>query len=92
MTNCSTPAVPHQATRTHWMNQGENPPVGLILCAKQGTAEALYASECLPKKVLATEFQTVLPDEKLLAEELDKTRRELEERRIVRKADAEGGV
>jgi hypothetical protein len=28
--------------------------------------------------VLAAEYQTVLPDEKLLAEELDKTRRELE--------------
>ncbi len=32
--------------------------------------------------MLAAEYQTVLPDEKLLADELDKTRRELEARRI----------
>jgi len=46
----------------------------------------------MTNKVPATEYQTVLPDEKLLAQELDKARRELEERRIARNADAEGGV
>jgi predicted nuclease of restriction endonuclease-like (RecB) superfamily len=49
-----------------------------------------YALEGLPNKVLAAEYQTVLPDEKLLAEELDKTRRELEARRIARGGDEEG--
>lgn len=77
--------------REHWMKPGENPPVGLILCAEKGAAEAHYALEGLPNKVLAAEYQTVLPDEKLLAEELDKTRRELEARRIVRGGDVEGG-
>lgn len=77
--------------REHWMKPGENPPVGLILCAEKGAAEAHYALEGLPNKVLAAEYQTVLPDEKLLAEELDKTRRELEARRIARGGDAEGG-
>lgn len=77
--------------REHWMKPGENPPVGLILCAEKGAAEAHYALEGLPNKVLAAEYQTVLPDEKLLAEELDKTRRELEARRIARNGDAEGG-
>lgn len=77
--------------REHWMKPGENPPVGLILCAEKGAAEAHYALEGLPNKVLAAEYQTVLPDEKLLAEELDKTRRELEARRIARGDDAEGG-
>jgi predicted nuclease of restriction endonuclease-like (RecB) superfamily len=66
--------------REHWMKEGENPPVGLILCAEKGAAEAHYALEGLPNKVLAAEYQTVLPDEKLLAAELDKTRRELEAR------------
>lgn len=75
--------------REHWMKPGENPPVGLILCAEKGAAEAHYALEGLPNKVLAAEYQTVLPDEKLLAEELDKTRRELEARRIARGADTE---
>jgi predicted nuclease of restriction endonuclease-like (RecB) superfamily len=78
--------------REHWMKPGENPPVGLILCAEKGASEAHYALEGLPNKVLAAEYQTVLPDEKLLAEELDKTRRELEARRIARGGDTEGGV
>lgn len=77
--------------REHWRKPGENPPVGLILCAEKGAAEAHYALEGLPNKVLAAEYQTVLPDEKLLAEELDKTRRELEARRIARSGDTEGG-
>lgn len=78
--------------REHWMKPGENPPVGLILCAEKGAAEAHYALEGLPNKVLAAEYQTVLPNEKLLAEELDKTRRELEARRVARGGDAEGGI
>lgn len=76
--------------REHWMKPGENPPVGLILCAEKGAAEAHYTLEGLPNKVLAAEYQTVLPDEKLLAEELDKTWRELEARRLVREGDVEG--
>lgn len=77
--------------REHWMKPGENPPVGLILCAGKGSAEAHYALEGLPNKVLAAEYQTVLPDEKLLADELDKTRRELEVRRLGSTGDAESG-
>ena len=68
--------------REHWMKPGENPPVGLILCAEKGAAEAHYALEGLPNKVLAAEYRTALPDEKLLTEEVEKTRRELEARRI----------
>jgi len=69
--------------RHHWMKPGENPPVGLILCAEKGAAEAHYALEGLPNKVLAAEYQTVLPDEKLIADELDKTRRELEAKKLL---------
>ena len=67
--------------REHWMKPGENPPVGLVLCAEKGAAEAHYALEGLLNKVMAAEYQTILPDEKLLAEELAKTRHELETRR-----------
>lgn len=66
--------------REHWMKPGENPPVGLILCTAKGAAEARYALDNLPNKVLAAEYQTVLPDEKLIAEELERSRRELEQR------------
>lgn len=64
--------------KEHWTLPGENPPVGLILCARTNAAIARYALEGLPNKVLAAEYHTVLPDEKLLAKELEKTRREWE--------------
>lgn len=67
--------------REHWMKPGENPPVGLILCAEKGAAEAHYALEGLPNKVLAAEYRTVLPDEGFLAAEIERTRRDLEERK-----------
>lgn len=67
--------------REHWVKPGENPPVGLILCAEKGAAEAHYALDNLPNKILAAEYQTVLPDETLIARELERTRAELEQRR-----------
>ena len=75
--------------REHWMKPGENPPVGLILCAQKGAAEAHYALDNLPNKVLAAEYKTVLPDEKLIAEELERSRRELENRVSVSRAQGE---
>src|ERR1700722_1463521 len=68
--------------REHWMKPGENPPIGLILCAEKGAAEAHYALDNLPNKVLAAEFQIVLPNEKLIAEELERSRQKLESRRL----------
>ncbi|NVM20715.1 MAG: DUF1016 domain-containing protein [Desulfobacterales bacterium] len=67
--------------REHWTHPDENPPVGLILCAMKNSALAKYALEGLPNKVLASEYRTVLPDEKLIAEELKRTRKLLEERK-----------
>ena len=67
--------------REYWKKAGENRPVGLILCAEKGAAEAHYALDTLPNKVCAAEYQTVLPDEKLIAEELERSRLQLEERR-----------
>jgi predicted nuclease of restriction endonuclease-like (RecB) superfamily len=68
--------------REHWMKPGENPPVGLILCAERGAAEAHYALDNLRNKILAAEYQTILPDEKLIAEELERSRQRLEELRL----------
>ena len=61
--------------REHWTNDGENPPVGLILCAQKDHAVAHYALEGLPNKILASEYRTTLPDEKTLVTELEKTRK-----------------
>jgi hypothetical protein len=60
--------------REHWTREGENPPVGLILCAEKNSAVAHYALEGLPNKVLAAEYKLVLPDEKRIADALAKTR------------------
>jgi predicted nuclease of restriction endonuclease-like (RecB) superfamily len=63
--------------REHWMYPGENPPVGLILCNKKDEAVAHYALEGLANKVMAAEYQMVLPDEAMLAAELERTRQRL---------------
>ena len=61
----------------HWREEGENPPVGLILCAEKNEALAHYTLENLPNKVLAKEYKMVLPDEKILVEVIEKTRKML---------------
>jgi predicted nuclease of restriction endonuclease-like (RecB) superfamily len=66
--------------REHWTNEGENPPVGVILCTQKDAAVVHYSLENLPNKVLAAEYRTTLPDEKTLAVELETKRRLLESR------------
>ena len=69
--------------REHWMREDENPPVGLILCSEKYEAIAQYALEGLPNKVMAAEYRVTLPDEDLLADELDRTRQAIELRASV---------
>ncbi len=64
--------------RERWTQPDENPPVGLILCAEKDDAVAKYALEGLPNKVLTREYKLTLPDEKLLAAEIERTRERLE--------------
>lgn len=66
--------------RENWTQPGENPPVGLILCAEKNSAVARYALEGLPNKVLAAEYQLALPDADALAQEVARTRKMLEAR------------
>ena len=68
--------------REHWVQENENPPVGLILCAQKDDAVARYALDGLPNKVLAAEYRTVLPDEALLAAEIARARDALRRRRL----------
>ena len=67
--------------REHWVHEHENPPVGLILCAEKGESLARYALEGLPNKVMAAEYRTALPDETVLAAEIERARGELELKR-----------
>ncbi|KAA1048054.1 YhcG family protein [Pseudocitrobacter sp. 73] len=66
--------------KEHWTQPGENPPIGLILCAEKGAGEAHYALAGLPNTVLASEYKVQLPDEKQLAEELIRTQQALASR------------
>jgi predicted nuclease of restriction endonuclease-like (RecB) superfamily len=68
--------------KEHWLVEGENPPVGLILCANKGQALAKYALDGLPNKVMAANYKTILPDAEVLQRELDKTRLMLEGRGV----------
>ena len=65
----------------HWTHPDENPPVGLILCAKKSANVVKYALDNLPNKIMAAEYLTTLPEAKLIADELAKTRRMLEFRK-----------
>lgn len=67
--------------REHWVHPGENPPVGVILCSGKSDALVRYATDALPNKLIVQEYLTVLPDEKLLAVELETTRKQLELRK-----------
>jgi predicted nuclease of restriction endonuclease-like (RecB) superfamily len=67
--------------REHWIQPGENPPVGLILTLKKDEALAHYALEGLKNTVLAREYRLVLPDEKRLVQELEATRKRWERTR-----------
>lgn len=66
--------------REHWAHPGENPPVGLILCAEKDSAVAHYALGNLRNTVLAREYRLALPDERRLVAEMEKTRQLLEAR------------
>lgn len=66
--------------REHWMKPGENPPIGLILCSAKGEAEVRYALDNLPGKILAAEYRTLLPDEAVLLEQLERSRQMIEDR------------
>jgi predicted nuclease of restriction endonuclease-like (RecB) superfamily len=62
----------------HWTHPGENPAVGLILCAKEDEAVAHYALGNLRNKVLAGEYRLALLAEKELVAELKRTKKALE--------------
>lgn len=66
--------------KANWMREGENPPVGIILCSQKGQAQAHYALDGLPNKVLAARYQTLLPSAEQLTQELRKASAQLAQR------------
>lgn len=61
--------------KEHWMLEGENPPVGLILCSEKDSAVAKYALDNLAAKVMAREYQLMLPKTGELKKRLEKAQR-----------------
>ena len=68
--------------REHWTYPNENPPVGLILCSDRNEALAHYALEGVTNTILAAEYRLTLPDPHVIADEVARTRKELETRRL----------
>ena len=66
--------------REHWTVDGENPPIGIILCASKNETLVKYALDGLPNRVIAAEYRTVLPSENDLVAEIEETRRRIESR------------
>lgn len=64
---------------------GENPPIGLILCAEKDEAVAHYALGGLSNKVFASRYKLQLPDPKVLQREIEAERRRLEQRVFLKK-------
>ena len=62
----------------HLTLDGENPPVGLVLCSEHDDAVAHYSMGNLRNKVLAAQYKLALPEARLLEAEIEKTRRLLE--------------
>lgn len=67
--------------REHWVVEGENAPVGIILCAAKGESLVKYALEGLPNKIVAAEYRTALPNEAALVAKLEETQRRIESKR-----------
>lgn len=72
-----------------WTGADESPPVGLILCTEKNHAVAKYALSGLTHKVHAADYTLQLPDEKVLANEIEKTKRLLETRKLLAAKDKE---
>lgn len=69
--------------KENWVEEGENPPIGLILCAQRDETVAQYALDGLPNKIMASEYRTVLPDEKQITTEIERARIAIETSEIV---------
>lgn len=67
--------------KEHWVLPGENPPVGLILCAEKDDSVAHYALDGLPNQVMAGEYRLALPDEATLVEQVKQAQQIVENRK-----------
>lgn len=61
------------------MNEGDNPPIGIILCADKSDTLVKYTLPEGNNQIFASKYMTYMPTEDELKTEIDKERRILEE-------------
>ena len=60
--------------------QGDNPTIGLILCTKKSKTIVKYSLLNESKQIFASKYQTYLPTEKQLTEEIERERDHIEQK------------
>lgn len=57
------------------MAEGDNPPIGILLCTEKGASTAKYATGGMNNKFFVSKYKTVLPTEEELQKEIEKEKR-----------------
>jgi len=65
--------------RQHMMTEGDNPPIGLLLCTQKDHALVEYALAAIDNRLFVSKYQLELPSEKDLLRFLEEKRREVGE-------------
>jgi hypothetical protein len=65
-----------------YITEGDNPTIGLILCAKKNETIARYSVLKDNKQLFASKYMLYLPTEEELQAELERERRMIKERRV----------
>lgn len=60
------------------MNQGDNPPIGILLCTEKGESTVKYATAGINNQLFVSRYKTALPTEEELQKEIEKEQRSLE--------------
>ncbi|MDZ4820704.1 MAG: PDDEXK nuclease domain-containing protein, partial [Planctomycetota bacterium] len=72
-------------SKEHLMEDGENEPVGIILCSDKDDAVVHYSMGSINARVFASKYLTELPDKETLEREIEVTKRALENQRQLRR-------
>ena len=65
--------------RAHMMTEGDNPPIGILLCTNKNHALAEYALAGMDNQLFVAKYQLELPTKEMLQNQLEEERRRLED-------------
>jgi len=68
-----------------YRTEGDNPTIGLILCARQSETIAKYSVLSENRQIFASKYMLYLPSEQELVQEIERERRFIEDRLLMRK-------